>query len=361
MSGAGDKTEAPTPKRKKEAREKGQVAKTPELSTWATLLATLVLLRITFEFGTEQLSELISRMGQLIANPDANLMVSFLTQGFVATAIIVAPVAIGIMLIGVTTEMVQTGRPSTKRLKPDFKRLNPAKGFKRMLSPRTLWELLKAVAKVGILVLVAVPVLREAFNQLLTGGLAIDEVLPIVGETLMTMLRNVAIAGLMLAAADWAYQKYTVNKQLKMTKQEVREEMRHSEGDQMVKHQLRQRARALSQNRMIASVADADVVLVNPTHYAVALRYTAARGAPEVTAKGKGYVALRIREQAAEAGVPILSDPPLARTLHSLCDVGKLIPPDLYEAVARVLAYVMGVRRRGMAGGILELPSSMRA
>lgn len=358
---AGDKTEAPTPKRKKEAREKGQVAKTPELATWATLLATIVLLKVSFEFGTEQLTALVSHMGQLIARPDANQMVSFLAEGMIATAITVAPVAIGILLIGVTTEIVQVGRPSSKRLKPDWTRLNPAKGLKRLLTPRTLWELLKAVAKVAILLLVAVPVLREAFHQLLQGGLAIDEILGIVGGTLATMLRNVAIAGLALAAADFGYQKYTTMKQMRMTKQEVRDEMRHSEGDQMVKHQLRQRARSMSQNRMIASVADADVVLVNPTHYAVALRYTAARGAPEVTAKGKGFVALRIREQAAEAGVPILSDPPLARTLHTLCDVGKLIPPDLYEAVARVLAYVMGVRRRGLAGGVLELPSSMRS
>jgi flagellar biosynthetic protein FlhB len=347
------RTEPPTPKRKKEARKRGQVAKTPELATWVGLLAATFLLELTFKTGMTELDTLLARMTHEIAHPTTRGAVQLLGRGLQAFLVTVAPLALGLMVVGVTLELAQIGgRPSFGRMKPKFERLNLFKGLKRILSTRSLWETLKAVLKVAIVAMMAYPSVIGTVHQLAGGGLTALQATAITGKGAIEVVRSAALAGLALAAADYIVQKRRVMAELRMTKQEVREELRQSEGDPHMRQSIRSRQLAIGRNRMIAAVTDADVVIVNPTHYAVALRYQAERGAPEVVAKGAGAVALGIRGQAEAKGVPIIEDQPLARTLHRACEVGDLVPPELYEAVARVLAFVFGLRKRGFTGGV---------
>jgi flagellar biosynthetic protein FlhB len=192
---------------------------------------------------------------------------------------------------------------------------------------------------------VAVPPVRHIGTQIVAmGDPDLDSILRVVGHAALTMLRNTALAGLLLAAVDYGLQKRRVMGMLKMTKQEVKDEHRLSEGDPHVKAVIRGKQMQLSRNRMMAEVATATAVIVNPTHVAVALRYEPGGPAPIVVAKGRGAVALRIREEAERHGVPIMRDIPLARALHAACDLGQEIPVELYQAVAKVLAVVMSLR-----------------
>jgi flagellar biosynthetic protein FlhB len=355
---SSDKTEKPTPKRLREAREKGQVAKTPDLATWVAMLATTVLLQMTFQRGASVLPDTLHSMGLVIAHPDEGAANRFAASAMWKAAGVVAPMLVGMMIVGLLVNVAQVGfKPTSKKLKPDFSRLNPFKGIKRMVGTQTWWELGKAIAKTAMLVAVAWPAATHAIHSLTNGdngsafGLA-----AFTATTALTILRNVSIAGLAVAAIDYAYQKRRVMKQLRMTRQELREEMKQQEGNPEMRRSIRSRALAVSRNQMIRAVSMADVVVVNPTHYAVALKYDAAKGAPQVVAKGAGAVAAGIRTQAERNGVPIVHEPVLTRTLYSACEIGQLIPANLYEAVAHLLAFVFGLRAKGRAVGYHEFP-----
>ncbi|MCZ7527724.1 MAG: EscU/YscU/HrcU family type III secretion system export apparatus switch protein [Acidimicrobiia bacterium] len=356
------KTEEPTPKRRREAREKGQIPKSRELVSWGGLLAALVALHLSLQIAGHEMPALVRSMGRAIEQPDTGVASRLFLEGLRAGGLVLAPLLLGILLLSVGLELAQVGfTPSLKRLKPDFKRLNVGKGLKRLFSMRSLWETAKAAAKIGILVAVTWPVAEATSRRLAAGGQPIDEVVTTTGEALVVLIRNVAIVGLALAGVDYLIQRRRVMQDIRMTRQEVREEHRQTEGDPHVRQAIRSRQMLLGRNRMIAAVGTADVVLVNPTHYAVALRYETSRGAPEVVAKGAGEIAARIRAEAEEHRVPIVSEPPLTRTLYKLCEVGQRIPVDLYEAVARVLAFVFGLRRQGLIGGEHRLPPALAA
>ena len=246
---------------------------------------------------------------------------------------------------------------SLSRLKPEFNRINPAKGAKRLLSPMSLWEAAKVLLKTAVLAAVAWGPLADVGERLVAEDRPpIAAVIPVVAGTGLTMVRNVAFAGLLIAVADYILQRRKVNKDMMMTKKEVGDEHKQQEGDPQMKGHIRQRQMAVGRNRMISDVATADVVIVNPTHVAVALRYDAAKGAPRVVAKGKGAVAARIRDKAATHTVPVVRDVALARGLHGACKVGQEIPAELYEAVARLLAFVMTLKARPGMGGVLTVP-----
>jgi flagellar biosynthetic protein FlhB len=181
----------------------------------------------------------------------------------------------------------------------------------------------------------------------------------LVGERTLSLARNVALAGLLLALVDYGISRHRTTKGLRMTKQEVRDEHRQADGDPHVRGQIRSRQMAMSRNRMMADVAGADVVLINPTHVAVALKYDPAGGAPRVVAKGAGEVAARIRAEAERARVPMVEDVPLARAVYKACDLGQFIPMELYDAVARVLAFIFALSRRGSAAGVHRLPGRL--
>lgn len=353
MPDKSSKTEAPTAKRKKEAREKGQIAKTPELAAWASVLVTSTLLQATIRTGNEQLTALWSEIAGVIQRPDTGAATRVLGDGMKAALTVVAPLALGLMGAGVVLNLAQVGlKPSAKRLKPDVKRLNPFKGLKNMLSARTAWETAKTFLKFAVLAAVGWPVLSSTAHQLVDQSGSLSALLKIAGDGALTFVRDTAVAGLVIAAADYMVQRRRIAGELRMTKQEVKDEFRQSEGDPMLRQAIRSKQMAVSRNRMISAVAHSDVVLVNPTHYAVALRYEPDKGAPKVVAKGAGAIALGIRTEAEKHDVPIVEDPPLTRTLFRACDLDTHIPAELFEAVARLLAFVFGLKRRGVRGGV---------
>jgi flagellar biosynthesis protein FlhB len=358
---AGDtsqKTEAPTPKRIKEAREKGQIAKSPDLSAWAGMLVSVVLLQMTVQRGATAMRSVLEDMGRAISDPSLPGATKFATGASMKAVGVLAPMLIGMMLVALVAGFGQVGlKPTMKKLKPDFSRLNVFKGIKRAFGVQVWWELIKSILKIGVLIAIAWPAVTHAvasFSQTKNGSLS--SLATISAGTAMTMFRNVAIGGLAIGGLDYVVQRRRIMKQLKMSRHEVREEMKQHEGNPAVKRAIRSRQMAISRNRMIGLVSSSDVVVVNPTHYAVALKYDPARGAPEVVAKGAGDVAQRIRKEAEAHGVPIVREPVLCRTIYWACDLGQVIPADLYEAVAQLLAFVFGLRAKGRAQGYHELP-----
>jgi flagellar biosynthesis protein FlhB len=358
---AGEKTEAPTPKRKREAREKGQIAKTPELAAWIGMLGATVLLQMTISRGAKAMTSMLHQMGTVIAHPNEATAMHFAGDAAGAAFTIAAPMLIGMMVIGTVVGIAQTGfRPTAKKMKPDFSRLNPFKGFKKMVGAQAWWELAKAVLKTVLLAVVAFPIISNAISTLTSGGAgeSMMSLTSYTAQTALKLFRNVAIVGLGVAAIDYTVQRRRINKQLRMTRQELREEMKQQEGNPEMRRALRGRAMAISRNRMIGAVSASDVVVVNPTHYAVALKYDAAQGAPQVLAKGAGVIAAAIRAQAELKGVPIVHEPVLTRALYKTCEVGQLIPVELYEAVALLLAFVFGLRAKGRAQGFHDMPKA---
>jgi flagellar biosynthetic protein FlhB len=355
---AGEKTEAPTPKKKKEARKKGQIARSPELVKWAGLMVATWLVPLTVRRTSTLVTELATRIPAIAAEPSPEAALSMLGSGLAGVITAILPLALGLLAVGVVGNLAQGGLfVSGSLLKPKFNRLNPAKGIKRLMSPQGLWQSAKVLIKVAVLALVCWGPLFAVTKELVAMG---QPSLMAMGRTIagtsMHVARNLAGAGLVLAAFDYVIMRRKHMKQLRMTKQEVKDEHRQSEGDPMVKGQIRQRQVAISRNRMIAAVGDASVVVVNPVHVAVALKYDPVKGAPRVVAKGKGEVAARIRAEAEKHDVPVVRDIPLARAIHGACDLNQEIPADLYEAVARVLAFVFGLGKRATLGGILSLP-----
>ena len=262
--------------------------------------------------------------------------------------VIITPLAIGFSILAIIGNLAQVGiYASFSRIKPKFNRINPFKGLKNMFSTRSVWESVKAILRFLILAAVAYPVLSNAAHTLAAGA-NLETTVSTTADSAISLIRNTAAAGLALAALDYIVQRRKHNAELRMSRREIKDELRQSEGDPFVKQAIRSRQMRIGRNRMIALVADADVVLVNPTHFSVALRYQAAQGAPQVVAKGAGVLAARIREAAEEHGVAVVQDPPLARALYRMCDVGALIPPEVYAAVARILAFVFGLRARGV-------------
>ncbi len=355
---SSDKTEKPTPKRLKEAREKGQIAKTPDLSTWIGMLATTIFLQISYSRGAVVLPDILHQMGATIAHPDERAATKFAADSMTKAIGVVAPTLIGMMIVGLLVNIAQVGfKPTSKKLKPDVSHLNPFKGIKKMVGMQAWWELGKAVAKTALLVAVAWPAFTHATHALTSGNTSnAFAIAGLTAQTALTLVRNVSAVGLVVAGADYAYQKRRVMKELRMTRQELREEMKQQEGNPEMRRSIRSRALAISRNQMIRSVSMADVIVVNPTHFAVALKYDAEKGAPEVMAKGAGTIAAAIRAQGERHGIPIVHEPVLTRTLYKACQVGQLVPADLYEAVAHLLAFVFGLRAKGRADGYHELP-----
>jgi flagellar biosynthetic protein FlhB len=250
------------------------------------------------------------------------------------------------LLLALVTGFAQRGFSfSAKPLQPKFDRLNPAQGFKRIFSAKAVVELVKSLAKFGLLAWVALAVLEPRVPLLLgTLKLPLGQSLNLFQGTVFALYRNVMIAMLLLALADFAWQRSSWEKSIRMSKQEVKDEMKDSDGSPEVKQRQRAIMQASARRRMLAEVPKATVVVTNPTHVAVALRYDEKSAAPICVAKGLDHLALKIRERARETGVPILERPDLARTLYRTVDVQQPIPRDLYQAVAQVLAFVYRLR-----------------
>lgn len=359
--GGGEKTEKPTPKRLKEARREGRVARSADVGAWAGILVTSLVLPWAVSRMATGLRELVVQVGAFArSEADPEVALALLGQGLAQALLGALAVGVPLLVVGLAGNIAQGGMHlASKQLKPQVQRMNPVSGVKRMAGPQAMWELVKALIKsavIGLLVYRSV----SAMIPLLVGSghLPLGAVLGILVGAIISLIRYAAVAGLVMAAADYAVIRRRLGKQLRMSRQEVKDELRTTEGDPHVKGAIRSRQLAMSRNRMIAAVADADVVVVNPTHVAVALRYEPVRGAPRVVAKGAGAIAARIRAEADTHRVPMVADVPLARAIYRACDVGTAIPAELYAAVAQVLAFVLALRARGSAAGTHHLPPS---
>lgn len=345
-----DKTEDPTDKRKRDAREKGEIARSKELNTVivmivgaAGLLAfggsmaemLMQLMRDNFTISREALMDERSMSLMLLASGKIALMSAIPLLLALTIAALVGPISLGGWLFAAGS------------MAPKFSRMNPLSGLKRMVSPKALIELLKSFAKFLIVLVVAVLVLAKDKNDLLSIAhepleLAVVHSLQLVGWSTLWM----AMGLLIIAAVDVPVQLWDAHKKLLMTKQEVRDEHKDNEGRPEVKQRIRQLQREMSQRRMMAAIPDADVVITNPTHYAVALKYDPDKGgAPMLLAKGSDFMALKIREIAAQHQILLLESPALARSIYYSTELEQEIPAGLYLAVAQVLAYVYQIRQ----------------
>jgi flagellar biosynthesis protein FlhB len=349
----GEKTEKPTPQRLKKARKEGQIPRTQELGTWAGAAAASGLLPMLVGNAYDETQKLFLQVNDVATHPEAEKVFTLLGQALSAFMTTLLPMALTLMAVGVAASAAQGGVSiATKGMKPTLKKLNPFPGIKRMFGTHGLWESIKALIKTAALATVVITTSDQAQELVAaSGALSLSAVTATFAASAVSMFRVVAITGLLIAVADYTVVRRKTMKQLKMSKYEITQENKQSEGDPHMKAHRRGVQMSMSRNRMMSEVADADVLLVNPVHVAVALKYEAVRGAPRVVAKGAGEVAAKLREKAAEARVPLVQDIPLARALHASCEIGQEVPPQLFTAVARVLAFVMHLSARGVKGG----------
>ena len=352
---AGEKTEKATPKKRKQARERGQVARSTDLQGAIVLLAGIIALGSAGPAMVQRMADVMRSGIAQMSSPDvvSEKGIGLLLQHAGEAALLaVAPIALACVLAGVATSAGMVGlKPSGKALKPDAKRISPVSGFKNIFGPNALFEAAKSIAKVsvvaGIVAVALLPKLPEFGGMV---GLSPVDFGTILANDLGGLVKRAAFAYLFIGAIDFAWQKRRTEKSLKMDKQEVRDEAKEQTLPAEVRGAMRRRAMELSRKRMMGEVPTADVVVTNPTHYSVALRYDGTKvDAPEVVAKGKGFIALRIREIAREHGVPVIADPPLARGLHGSVELGQVIPEQFFGAVAALLAFVYRTAARRAA------------
>jgi flagellar biosynthetic protein FlhB len=343
---AGDRTEKATPKKRSEARKRGQVGRSQDLQGAIVLMAGVVVLGSAGPKMVQSMGDVLRGAIVQMSSPD---VVSKQGIGVIlgsagkAALLAVAPVALACTLAGVATSIGQVGfKPSGRALRPDPKRINPAAGFKNLFGPNALVETAKSILKVGVVAaIVAVALLPKLpeFGGMV--GISPVEFGTVLASDLGSLIKRAAFAYLLIGAADFFWQRHRHEKSLKMDKQEVKDEAKEQNVAPEVRAAIRRRQMEAARRRMMAAVPEADVVVTNPTHFSVALRYDPSRAdAPEVVAKGQGHVALRIRELAREHGVPVVPDPPLARALHASVELGHQIPEEFFAAVAAVLAFI---------------------
>lgn len=344
MAGNDGKTEKPTPRRRKQARDEGQVARSAEVPVLLSLLGGALVARMalpgavaTFATETRGMFATLSPTDTVGAGT-----VDGVTRMIVAVVVPFAVVAVVGALVG---GFAQVGfRISPKAARPKLSNLSPKKGLQRFKPSTAGWELARTALKLGLLVAVVWGPIVSLVDQL-RGVRSLDHGLGVVAGGMWTLLVRGVLVALVIAAADYAVNRRKHETQLKMTKHDVKRDHKDQEGDPMLKAQRRRRAAELSRNRMLRDVASADVVLVNPTELAIALRYEPGAAAPRVVARGADHLAARIRREARRHGVPVMADRPLCRAIYRRCRLGDMIPATLFEAVAVVLAWAY--RRSG--------------
>lgn len=350
----GEKTEEPTAKKIDDSRKEGQVAKSKEISTAASLLAVFLCLKIFIGFLGERLVNVFFNYWDELdfyANSPFNsvAVVQILTDGLLYITITCLPFFLISLVVAFLSQKVQfKWMITTKPLQPKLSKLNPISGFKRIFSKQALFDLLLSIVKIVIIFAICYSVISDNIKVLLTiYDLEIQDSLGILFNLVMDLGLKISVVYFVIALADLVFQKWKHKKDLRMSKQEVKDEFKNQEGDPKIKSQQRQRMQQASRRRMMQSIPEADVVITNPTHFAVALKYDNTQNqAPIVVAKGADYLAFKIKEIAKEHDVVIYEDKPLARMLYSNVDIGREIPAELYQAVAEVLAYVYGERNK---------------
>ncbi len=340
-----EKTEKATPKKKQESRQKGQVAKSSDISSAFTMLFVFLTLLFTGKWMTGHIMQLYEKsftqyaLWELTAS---NVHVIF-TQVVAQAALIVLPTLGIAMLAGLFANYIQVGFLfTTEPLMIKLERLNPIEGAKRIFSLRALVELLKSIFKIILASWVAISVLMSSVDEIFTmSRRSLGDVLHITGSLTLEIGLKISILLIVLAIFDYLYQRYDHEKNLRMSKQDIKDEYKKSEGDPLIKSKIKEKQRQMAMRRMMQDVPKADVIITNPTHYAIAIQYNAGKmDAPTIVAKGTDHLAHKIKEVAKEHDIVLMENKPLARALYHSVEIGEAIPQELFQAVAEVLAYV---------------------
>lgn len=347
------KTEKATPKKRSDVRKKGQVAKSIEINTAFLFLFAFSSLKLLGTYMKSSLEQIFFENFQKIQDMEVFFEPYYISKYgpyiFLKTMKISGPILIIIMFSGLISSYIQVGwHPTMEPIRPKFNKLNPISGFKRMFSKTSLVELVKAIFKVVVLGFVIYSRIKtEVPNFLRLIDMSLTQILGYVGDLVVSIGIKIAFIFLFMSVADFMYQKYKFEDSIKMTKEEIKEEYKQAEGDPQLKSKIKQKMREISMRRMMHAIPEADVIITNPTHYAVAIKYDPAKGAaPIVIAKGADYIAQKIKEKASESKIEIVENKPLARALYATVEIGDEIPPELYQAVAEVLAFIFSLKNK---------------
>ena len=347
----GEKTEPATQKKLEDARKEGKVAKSKDLPQSFELLVLFLLIKIFISYVGGRMIGIfdatLGRMAEFYKINQAGISIQAITMvlnnAIVEWLLIVWPFFVFGFIITFLVTVYQVGwKVTTKTMQPKLSKFNPINGFKRILSKDSLFELLKSIVKVVVIIYIAYTSIKdEANNLFVLYEISLNQAVALVGEIIVDVGIKVSVIFVAVGLGDYIYQRHKFNEEMKMTKQEVKDEYKNTEGDPQIKGRIRQKMREVSQRRMMQDVPKADVVITNPTHFAVAIKYDAeVSRAPIVVAKGEDFLAQKIKEVAKENHVEIVENKPLARMLYHNVDIGAEIPPELYQAVAEVLAMV---------------------
>lgn len=345
-----ERTEEATPQRREDFRRRGQVAQSKEVGAVFILLASLIAIWALSRFFLQQLYEVFTRSFSDFVVMSARQEDWFAAIQFasVKMALIVVPLGAILWLIGIAASLVQVGFLSSEEaLKFDLNRLNPVDGFKKIFSLRAVVEGLKSILKVLIVSAIVYFILKSEIHQMpYLMQFNIEQLMTYLGVLSLKLFGGVIGFMIVLAGADYFFQWWELEKKMRMTKQEIKEEIKSREGDPMIRARIRRLQREMSQRRMMEDVKKADVIITNPTHIAIAIRYSANMIAPQVIAKGADAIAEKIRAVAKEHNIPIVENKPLARTIFKTIKIGQAIPRELYTAVAEVLSYIYKLKKK---------------
>lgn len=351
MEDKENKTEEATPKRLQDAKKKGQVAKSADLNSAVSFFIFTLLIGVLGPYVLN--NGLIFMKNSLDISFRLDMTMSNLRTIFINNVIqyflLFSPFALIAIVIGVVINLVQVGFLfTTDPLKPDINRLNPIEGFKNIFSKKSMFTLGKNLAKLALVFYMSYRNLLESINKLLnSGNIATEGLFYFLLDFIKALSLNIAIVMLVLGILDYVFERRDHRKNLRMSKQEIKDEHKEMEGNPEVKAARQQRQRQLAMTRMMGSIEESTVVITNPTHIAVVIRYDRDKDeAPIVTAKGAGHIAERIKEKAKEHKIPIMENKPLARTMYKEVEIGNFIPMDLYKAIAEILAVVYQMRDR---------------
>jgi flagellar biosynthetic protein FlhB len=351
VSDSGERSEQATQQRMREVHEKGQIGRSQDLGAWIGIAVAALMIPAAIGNAAAAGQDQLLAVQRVIEDPELGAVQALLADALGSMGATLGPM-LAVVAVAVLAAAVTQGGVHFRKMTPQPDHFDPVAGLKRVFGTQALWNGAKALLKTAVVGLVLWFAVQGLMPVLMTSGsLPLSAVLEAAAAGSGTLLRAAIVAGLVLAALDVFVVIRRNRKRTMMTKREVKDENKRSDGDPLVKSQRRSRQLAMSRNRMIQAIGTADVVMTNPTHYAVAIRYEPGKSAPRVVAKGAGPVADVIRARAEEERVPIVRDVPLTRALHAACELGHEIPVDLYTPVARVLSFVMALKARGTAAG----------
>ncbi|MDF0725171.1 flagellar biosynthesis protein FlhB [Cytobacillus sp. S13-E01] len=348
---AGEKTEKATPKKRQESRKKGQVAKSADVNTAFLLIFIFLLLLFIGGFMRDKMIDIFTHSFQeyLLINVTVESVHRLFLEILSEVAIVVGPIMLIAIVAGVAANLMQIGFLfSIESIQMKLNKIDPIQGFKRIYSIRAIVEMLKSILKIIFVGAVTFTVIWLQLEEiLLLSQMSVGSALVFLGKLTIQMGLSAAFALLFLSVLDYLYQKYDHEKNIKMSKQDIKDEYKKSEGDPLIKSKIKQKQREMAMQRMMQEVPKADVVITNPTHYAIALKYDEDKmDAPYVVAKGVDFVAQKIKELAKENSIATVENRPLARALYSQTEIGDAVPEEFFKAVAEILAFVYRLKQK---------------